>query len=94
MIAPGEKVTVDPPVGVPTTPPSEVMVPVDVGLTVIVALPDFDPDIAVTCAGAPTATAVTRPDVETVATAALSLVQAMDRPVKTLFPASRRVAVS
>jgi hypothetical protein len=42
----------------------------------------------------PTATAVTRPEADTVATAVLLELQATERPVRTLLLASRVVAVA
>jgi hypothetical protein len=56
-------------------------------------LPLFPSLVAVICA-VPAAIAVTKPDPETVATAVLLELHAMERPVSTLLLASRVVAVA
>jgi len=63
-------------------------------VTVIDAVPIFVSLVAVIVTGPPAATAVTRPLVSTVAIALLPVDQVTVRPVSTLLPASRSVAVS
>jgi hypothetical protein len=63
------------------------------GITVSAAVPAWPPLVARICAE-PAPMAVTRPPTETVATALLSEVQVMVRPVSTLPPASSTVAVA
>jgi hypothetical protein len=61
--------------------------------TVIVALP-LRPSLVAVISADPTAAAVTRPDVDTVATELLVELQVTARPVRTLLLASRVVAVA
>jgi hypothetical protein len=63
------------------------------GITVTVALPIF-PSLVAVIVAVPGATAVTKPDEDTVATAEASELQTMVRPVSTLLPASSVVAVA
>jgi hypothetical protein len=83
---------------IPTTRLAEVGVTVTVltgaSVTVIEDVPVLVSLVAVMVAGPPAATAVTRPFTSTVATAVLLDVHVTTRPVRTLFAASRSVAVS
>ena len=67
--------------------------PTGTGTTRMVALPDC-PSLVAMIVVEPTPTAVTTPAGDTLATAAFALLQVTTRPVRTLLPASRVVAVA